>query len=110
MSRDTTLYVEDILKSIRSLENFVVGQTYEQFLEDERNQFAVMKGLEIIGEASAHIEEVIKVKYPEVEWRAIIAVRNILIHEYFDVDLKIVWDIIHDDLPALKKQIEVILQ
>lgn len=105
MSRDTSFYIEDIIKAIDSIHRFIQGQTYEQFLEDERNQFAVMKGLEIIGEAGNKIEKHVLEKYPQVKWRPIIAVRNILIHQYFDVDMKILWQIIHKDLPLLKKEL-----
>lgn len=105
MSRDTSLYIEDIIRAIDSIQKFVQGQTYPEFIEDERNQFAVLKGLEIIGEAGVHLEEQIKEQYPEVEWPEIIAVRNILVHEYFNVDLEIVWDIIQNDLPRLKTQL-----
>ena len=73
-------------------------------------RFASIKQLEIIGEAANHLSGEIIEKYPDVEWKEIIALRNILIHEYFGVDAKIVWDIISEDLPSLKKTVEIILK
>jgi uncharacterized protein with HEPN domain len=109
MSRNTQLYIEDIVKAINSIERFVENQTFEQFLDDERNQFAVMKGLEIIGEAGNKIEKHVLEKYPQIKWRPIIAVRNILVHEYFEIDMKVLWQIIHKDLPLLKAELSTVV-
>lgn len=73
-------------------------------------QFATVKQLEIIGEASNQLTEHFKKLYKEIEWREIVALRNILIHEYFGIDTKIVWDILQIDLPMLKIQTEEILK
>ena len=73
-------------------------------------QFATVKQLEIIGEASNQLTEHFKKLYKEVEWREIVGLRNILIHEYFGIDTKIVWDILQIDLPKLKAQVEEILK
>lgn len=72
-------------------------------------QFACVKQLEIIGEAANHLTERFKRVYSEIEWCEIVGLRNILIHEYFGVDTKIVWDIIQNDIVTLKQQVEAIL-
>lgn len=73
-------------------------------------QFATVKQLEIIGEASSQLTEHFKKLYKEIEWREIIGLRNMLIHQYFGIDTKIVWDILQIDLPKLKIQVEEILK
>ena len=73
-------------------------------------QFATVKQLEIIGEASNQLTEHFKKLYKEIEWREIVGLRNILIHEYFGIDTKIVWDILQIDLPKLNVQVEEILK
>jgi uncharacterized protein with HEPN domain len=97
-----------ILDAIAEIEEYVQDLDFEHFFRASMPRFASIKQLEIIGEAANHISIELIEKYPDVEWRKIIALRNILIHEYFGVDAKIVWDIIKEDLPNLKLSIEII--
>jgi uncharacterized protein with HEPN domain len=98
-----------ILDAISEIEDYTQGLDFEGFFRASMPRFASIKQLEIIGEAANHLTEEIIENYPDVEWRRIIALRNILIHEYFGVDAKIIWDIIKEDIPNLKLSIEIIL-
>lgn len=98
-----------ILDAISEIEGYTQDFNFEDFFRVSMARFASIKQLEIIGEAANHISTDLIDKYPDVEWRKIIALRNILIHEYFGVDAKIVWDIIQENLPYLKISVEIIL-
>uniref|UniRef100_A0A7V5XGL9 DUF86 domain-containing protein n=1 Tax=Thermodesulfobacterium geofontis TaxID=1295609 RepID=A0A7V5XGL9_9BACT len=84
--------------------------TYEQFLEDEKTKDAVVRNLEVIGESAYKIPEEIREEFSHIPWTQIISLRNRLIHGYFSIDYRIVWEIIKTDIPKLKKNIELILQ
>ncbi len=109
MPRDYKLYLEDIHASAQKVENYIGDITYEELLKDEMLIDAIVRNLEIIGEASSKIPPKIKEKYSSIEWRKIKDFRNILAHEYFGVDVEILWDIIQNKLPQLKRDIEQIL-
>lgn len=94
-----------ILDAIIEVEAYLSEADYSEFLSNSMMRFACIKQMEIIGEASNHISEATKSQLSEIEWRQIIGMRNILIHEYFGIDSKVVWDIIRHDLPDLKKKI-----
>lgn len=101
--------IEHALDAIEEIEGYIVDQSFAQFLGNSMMRFACVKQLEIIGEACNHIDEQITVSYPEVEWRKIVGLRNLLIHEYFGVDATLVWDIIQNNLPGLKNQLKDIV-
>jgi len=109
MPRDFKVYLEDILECIDKISRYVDGLSFGSFLKDEKTIDAVNRNLEIIGEAAKNIPEQIKDNYPEIEWRGIIGLRNILIHEYYSLTLKIIWDIIQNELPVLHERIRQIL-
>jgi uncharacterized protein with HEPN domain len=98
-----------ILDAISEIGDYIQDLDFEGFFRASMPRFASIKQLEIIGEAANYISSALREKYPDVEWKKIIALRNILIHEYFGVDAKIVWDIIKEDIPNLKISIEIIL-
>jgi len=99
--RDFRLYCAVILDSGIAIFQFVKGLSLEQFCDDRKTYSAVIREFEIIGEAVGKLPEEIKRKRSDVEWQDIKDFRNLLTHEYFGVDLEIVWQIIQDDLPVL---------
>jgi uncharacterized protein with HEPN domain len=105
MPRDDA-YLLDILIAARKARSFLEGMTWEQFVESELHQMAVIRPLEIIGEAARRISPETQEAYPEIPWAKMIGMRNRLIHEYFRVDLMTVWETVQDDLPPLIDLIE----
>ncbi|EFK06154.1 putative toxin-antitoxin system, antitoxin component [delta proteobacterium NaphS2] len=99
--RDFRIYCEDILESGSAIFEYVKDLSYEEFQRDRKTYSAVIREFEIIGEAVGKLPEELKKRRPQVEWQDIKDFRNLLIHEYFGVDLEIVWKIIEDDLPGL---------
>lgn len=110
MPRDYRLYLDDILDAVQKVDTYLKRVTFEQFSEDSMRIDAVIRNLEIIGEATKNIPVDIRSKYPEVEWREMAGFRDIAIHEYFGVSLKVVWAIYQDDLLPLKAQITDVLE
>ena len=108
MKRDVLLFIDDILESIKNIEDFTKGINKEKFSRDKLRQSAVIRQIEIIGEAVKNIPESFKSKYPDLEWKDIAGARDILIHAYFGVDLNKVWEVIEKDLVYLKKKIKEI--
>jgi uncharacterized protein with HEPN domain len=102
MLRDYKQQLDDILQAITFIREYVQDMDYETFETDRKTQHAVIRNLEVIGEAARVIPDEIKEKTEEIEWHKIIALRNILIHEYFGINLKIVWDVIQNKLDAVE--------
>ncbi len=100
----------DVLEAIRRIESYVEGINYNQFLSDLKTQDSVVRNLEIIGEAVRKISDEIKNKNTLVEWRNIANLRNRLIHDYFGINLDIVWGILEEDMEYFKTQIRTILE
>ena len=94
MSRDYKLYLEDILEAADKIDNYVRGLSLSQFMQDEMRIDAVIRNLEIIGEATKNLPPGLRKKYPAIEWRKIAGLRNITIHAYFSVDLNIIWEVV----------------
>jgi len=97
--------LQHILDAINEIENYVKNISINEFSKSSEKKFASVKQLEIIGEAANRINKETKSNHPEVEWTKIIALRNILVHDYYVIDENIVWNIITVDLPKLKNQI-----
>ncbi len=111
MKRKThRLFVEDILESMDKIERYTKDLTYEGFVKDEMVVDAVIRNIEIIGEAARNIPEDVREEYPDVPWRRMIGLRNIAVHEYFGVDLSIVWEITTKNLPETRPMIAAILK
>jgi uncharacterized protein with HEPN domain len=100
MSRDD-VYLIDILEAARLAMEYVRGKTREEFLNDVQVQDAVMRRLAIIGEAARRVSEATRQNMPELAWREMVGMRNIVVHEYDDVDLDVIWDAVTRDLPPL---------
>jgi len=105
MTRDMRPYIQNILESIEAIEEYVQFTTEEQFYRNRQVQDAVLRRLEIIGEAVKNLDEDFKNRYPEIPWKKIAGLRDVLIHEYFGVSLKRIWRVIKIDLVDLKFKI-----
>jgi len=102
-------YIADIRNAVAKAQQFVATMTYEQFGADEKTIFAVVRCLEIVGEAARKIPETTRKRYPQVPWREMTGMRDVLIHDYFGVNLRVVWNTLQNDLPPLKPQMEQII-
>jgi uncharacterized protein with HEPN domain len=110
MPRDFKLYLQDILEGVEAIEIYIQGMTYTGFSADRKTQDAVIRNLLILGEAAKGIPEEIRTKYFQVNWQRVAGLRDILIHQYFAVDLEIIWNIITEKLPQLKEQVHLIFK
>jgi len=110
VAKDPKIFLRHILESIEAIERYAAGQTLDTFLKSPKDQDATIRRLEIIGEAVRGLQDDFKSKHVEIPWNKIAGMRNVLIHEYFIVDIPAVWDTVQDDLPPLKQQIEDVLR
>jgi len=110
MSKLPIEYLQHILKECEYITSVITeGSSKSELLEDETLKRAVVRSIEIIGEASKKIPADVKVKWKEIQWRAMTGMRDKLIHDYMGVNYSIVWDVVKNKIPALKKQIESII-
>ncbi|AGF96603.1 hypothetical protein MmTuc01_1216 [Methanosarcina mazei Tuc01] len=100
-SRDAGDYIEDIFDAMLDIQEFTAEYSYDQFVNDRKTQYAVIRAIEIIGEASKNLPLEIREKYRNVPWREMATMRDRLIHGYFGVDLLILWDTVQQDIPPL---------
>ena len=107
--REVRDYLNDILQSIADIRMFIAGMSYDQFTADRKTIHAVVRSLEIVGEATKKIPQEIRSLYPDLPWNEIAAMRDKLIHEYFGVDLEIVWETAQNDLAPLEDIISKVI-
>ena len=108
--RDYRDYLQDIFDAVNDIENFVDNMTYEEFIKDRKTLNAVVRSIEIIGEASKNIPETMKAKYKELPWKQMTGMRDKLIHAYFGVDAETLWKAVKENIPPLKQSIEKMLE
>ncbi|PIV23972.1 MAG: DUF86 domain-containing protein [Deltaproteobacteria bacterium CG_4_8_14_3_um_filter_45_9] len=109
-NREYTDYLQDILDAAGKAMRFVKGVDFEAFCANEEKVFAVIRALEIIGEAAKNITKSMRGRYAEIPWEDIVGMRNKVIHDYFGVDLEVIWKTLHEDLPPLQAAIAKILK
>jgi uncharacterized protein with HEPN domain len=102
MKRTVKIYIKDILEKMEEAEEFAKDLEYEEFRKDKKTNYAVIRCIEIMGEAAKHVPESTRKKYPQIPWRDIAGMRDKVIHFYFGVSLEKVWLVLKDDIPTLK--------
>lgn len=110
MNKKPEIFLRHILESLKQIEHYTEEYEREDFWDRPEIQDAVIRRFEIIGEATKNIPEDFRKAHPEVAWQEAIGMRNVLIHEYFGVDLDIVWNTVEEILPKFKEQIEDLLE
>jgi uncharacterized protein with HEPN domain len=104
-NRPDVLLLFDILESIDKIEKYTREITFEQLMQDERTKDAILRNIQIIGEASKHIPEQLLTTHPDIDWSGVAGMRDIITHRYFRVDWNLLWTSIQEELPVLKAQI-----
>lgn len=110
MNKDPKIFLEHMIESMDLIDSFTVDCTLEEFLECREKQDAVVRRLEIIGESARNIPKDFKDNHTGIEWKEIVGMRDKIVHEYFDVDLKIVWDTVKGDLLNVRRKIKKLLK
>jgi uncharacterized protein with HEPN domain len=105
MKKNVNIFLTHILDSINLIEEYIKGKSKLDFLKSKQLQDSIIRRIEIIGEAIKNIPNDIKINYNQIPWKEITGMRDILIHQYFGVDLDLTWQVIDKDLPRLKRQI-----
>ena len=108
--KEDIVFLNHILECINDIEDYSKGISLSKFVMDKKTHDAVIRKLEIIGEATKNLSEKFRIKHKSVDWRVIAGFRDKLIHKYFGINLELVWEVIKRDLPLLKDQIEFIIK
>lgn len=108
--RDYADYLQDIIESINEIGVFIKNMTSEEFARDKKTVNAVIRSIEVIGEATKKLPGSITEKYPSIPWKKMAGMRNKMIHEYFGIDMDILWKVASGDIPSLKNLIENVIE
>ena len=109
MKRDISVYLEDIIVSLQKIKQYTKGLSEQDFYQNIQVQDAILRRLEVIGEATNHLPESFRNEHPQIPWRKISGMRNVLIHEYFGVNLHRVWLTVAKDLPLFQRQLSKVV-
>jgi len=104
-NRPIRLLIDDMLEAIGRIEQYTKNISFDNFSNDQKTIDAVVRNLEIIGEAANRLPEEFKEKHSDVEWYKIVGLRHRIVHEYFGIDIQIIWQILNNDLPVLRKDL-----
>lgn len=110
MKREVGDFISDVINAMDKALKFIDKMSYEEFVQDDKTIFAVVRAIEIIGEAVKNIPDDIKEKYPEIPWKGMAGMRDKVIHGYFGVDLKVVWETVKSRIPEIKPLFEKMLK
>ncbi|WP_447601735.1 HepT-like ribonuclease domain-containing protein [Nitrospira sp. Nam80] len=110
MSRNWPFYLEDVVESARKIGRYTEGLTFDQFRSEDMVIDAVVRNLEIIGEAAKHLPAEAKALMPQVDWSKAAAFRDVIAHGYFGLDLHIIWDVVQTKIPPLNQSVEKVLR
>ena len=108
--RDDTLRLQDMLAAARDACSFVMGRSVADLSQDKQLKLALLKSVEMIGEAASRVGEETRAKHPALPWQDMVGMRNRLVHVYFDIDLSLLWSTVNDDLPRLIGELEQIVE
>jgi len=109
MKRNVEIYIKDIIEYMERAENHIRNFQLDQFLKDDKTCDAVIRCIEVIGEAAKNIPEEIRTSYPSISWRDLAGMRDKIIHSYFTVDFETVWLVVKEDIPRLKPMVKKVL-
>jgi uncharacterized protein with HEPN domain len=109
VSRDTRLFLDDIVESCDKIGRYTLGLSFEQFRGSDLIVDAVTRNLELIGEASKAVPDEIRSRYPDVPWRKMTGLRDIVVHGYFRVDVQLLWDVAQRDVPVVRQKVAAIV-
>jgi len=104
MKKESEVFIEHILESIELIENYTENKTISDFIESVQLQDSIIRRIEIIGEAVKNLPAEVKSNYPDVPWKNIAGMRDVLIHKYFGIDLELTWQVVQKDIPDLKRE------
>jgi uncharacterized protein with HEPN domain len=110
MIRNHTLFIKDLLECINKIEDFVGEMSFDEFMNDEKTKSAVVREIEVMGEAVKNIPSSLRERYKDIPWNQIAKTRDKIIHFYFGVDYEIVWRVIRERLPEIKPSLEKMLK
>ena len=106
MKKDPQIFIDHILECIELVEDYLNGKSIEDFMGSSQLQDAVIRRIEIIGEATKNLPQDFKNRHPDIPWKEMAGMRDIIVHEYFGVDLKLTWRVATEDIKGLKAQLE----